>query len=86
MTKGTWTATAVDSVILAADASRIEVDLQYASGDYAYLGFGEAAVYGQGIRMSPTSGFLKVSDSRAKMAIHMICNTGCTASGGYQTA
>lgn len=84
--KGAWSATSTGAVKLAADSNRAEVVLQHTAGDPVYLGFGEAAVVGQGIRLSESASYLQISDYRARLAIYMICSTGQTASGGYQTA
>jgi hypothetical protein len=86
MSKGTFSATAADSIVIAADEYRGEINLQHASGNAVYLGFGEAAVVGQGIFLSSAAAFLQINDHRARMAIHMKCDTGHTATGGYQTA
>jgi hypothetical protein len=86
MSKGAFSATAADSIVIAADEYRGEINLQHASGDPVYLGFGEAAVVGQGLFLSSAAAFLQISDHRARMAIHMKCDTGKTATGGYQTA
>jgi hypothetical protein len=85
MTKGAWTSTAVESTILAADSSRRQVAIQHTGGDAAYLGFGETAEVGKGIRVNIDAPYLQITDARAQMAIHMICDTGQTATGGYQT-
>jgi len=84
--KGAWSASQVNAVILAADPNRAEVILQHTAGYPVYLGFGETAVVGEGIRLSETGAYLQITDARARMAIYMICDTGQTASGGYQTA
>ena len=83
--KGSWGATDSDSTILAADAGRAGVVLQHHGGADAWLGFGEEAVAGLGIRLSEMSPYLQVSDDRAQMAIHLRCSPGESASGGYQT-
>ncbi len=85
MTKGSWAATDADSVIVAADTYRGEIAIQHLSGDAMYIAFGEAAVVGEGILISSTAAFIRISDHRARLAIHAICDTGESASGGYQT-
>jgi hypothetical protein len=84
--KGAWTANSTGGLILAADANRAEIVLQHTSGDPAYLGFGEVAVVGQGIRLSDSGSYLQISDYRARLALYMRCATAQTAGGGYQTA
>jgi hypothetical protein len=85
MSKGAWNATEVDSVLVAADEFRGEVALQNNSTENVWLGFGEAGVVNQGLILAP-NGYFVVNDHRAALAIHGICDTGKTASGGYQTA
>lgn len=86
MSKGAFAATAVDSVVLAADPYRAEVSFQHWTGDEVYLGFGEAGVVGVGIRISSGAAYIQITDHRARLAIHMICDAAKTAGGGYQTA
>jgi len=86
MLKGAWSATATSTLILAADANRAEVVLQHTAGESVYLAFGEAAVYGQGIQLNSGSSYLQITGYRARLAFYMVCDTGLTASGGYQTA
>ena len=86
MAKGAWSATATDSVLVAADDNRAVVVLQHTAGDDVWLGFGEAAVVGQGIKMGAAGTYLQITDHRAMLAIHGKCDTAKTASGGYQTA
>ena len=85
MAKGTWAATEADSEVLAADASRTAVEFQHTSGTPIYLAFGEAAVFGEGMLLRSVMPYYQVTDSRAALAIHMICDTGLVAGGGYQT-
>jgi hypothetical protein len=82
--KGSWTATAADSVAIAADESRGEVAIQHTGGDPVYLAFGEPAVVGLGLRLSSNMPFIAVDEWRARGAIHMICDAGQSASGGWQ--
>lgn len=70
---------------MAAGASRSSLVLQLTSGGPVYLGFGEAAVHGEGICLSESQAFLEITGSKARVAIHMRCPAGKTASGGYQT-
>jgi len=86
MAKGSWAATAADSVLVAADTYRGSIELQHTAGSPVFIGFGEAGVVGQGIKFAVTSPYYLINDHRARMAIHGICDTGLTASGGYQTA
>jgi len=83
--KGNWSATATDSIIVAADEYVGEVRIQVLSGGPIYLGFGEAAVAGKGLFVVQGGSYM-VDDYRANLAIHAICGVGVTATGGYQTA
>jgi hypothetical protein len=85
MAKGSWVATDVDSTVLDADAGRSNVVLQHHAGDEVWLGFGEAAAVGEGIRLSEMAPYLQVTDARAQMAIHVLCRPDEGALGGYQT-
>ena len=86
MSKGTWAATAADSIAVPADTYRGEIDLQLASGGPVWLGFGEPAVVNEGLFLSSGGSFMPISDHRARLAVHMICAEGSEAAGGYQTA
>ena len=83
--KGTFAATAADSVVLAADEFRSEVNIQHRSGDEAFIGFGELAVVDEGMSVSSTFPVLLITGPLCGMAIHMICDGAGTAGGGYQT-
>ena len=83
--RGAWVATEIDSTVLAADAGRSNVVLQHHAGNEVWLGFGEAAVVGEGIRLSEMAPYLQITDERAQMAIHMLCRPDESAMGGYQT-
>jgi hypothetical protein len=85
MAKGSWTANASDSTAVPAASSRVSLVLQLTAGGPVYLGFGEAAVPGQGICLSEAQSFLEITGAKARLAIHMRCPTGKTAGGGYQT-
>jgi hypothetical protein len=87
MAKGTYTATAADSVIVAASEANHDVEILYYSGDAGYLGFGEAGVVGQGIKIDSAAPYYKIpsGDPRLLLDVHMICDTGLTQTGGYQT-
>lgn len=85
MSKGSWTASEADSAIVAADTYRASVTVQVLSGGPIYLGFGEAAVAGEGLYVTE-GGSITIDDHRARLAIHAICGAGSTAAGGYQTA
>jgi hypothetical protein len=85
MTKDTWAATEVDSVIVPVDGHCHEVVIQVLTGGPIYLAFGEAAVAGKGLYLTE-GGSYTIDDARVQLAVHAICGAGATASGGYQTA
>jgi hypothetical protein len=86
MSKGAWAATAADSIAVTANKHRGEVALQHTSGDPVWLGFGEPAEAGKGICLSASGPFINITDYRAMLEIHMVCEAVKTAGGGYQTA
>jgi hypothetical protein len=86
MAKGSWSATGSSGIILAADTDRAEIVLQHHAGGAVFVAFGEVAVAASGLRISADVPFLKISDYRARLAIHAVCALGVTATGGYETA
>lgn len=87
--KGTWAATAVDSVLVPANAYRGEVTIQHSCADGSaavFLGFGEAAVDATGVSVSSSVPAVKISGHLAALAIHGVCPAAGTAAGGYQEA
>ncbi|MEI6413886.1 MAG: hypothetical protein WCP34_06435 [Pseudomonadota bacterium] len=85
MTKGSFSATGVDSIVLAKDVYRAGVTFQLISGGPVWIAFDEAAVDGEGIAISEAANLAEITDERARCAIHMKCAAGSTATGGYQT-
>jgi len=83
---GAYAATAVDSVIVAANEYRHDIEIQYHSGDAGFLGFGETAVVDQGIKISASAPYYKIGkrDPRLLLDIHMICDGAGTQAGGVQ--
>jgi len=83
---GAYSATAVDSIIVAANEYRHNIEIQYHSGDSGFLGFGEAGVVDQGIKISSASPYYKLGagDPRLLLDIHMICDTAESQTGGVQ--
>jgi hypothetical protein len=71
--------------LVAASEYRGEITIQHYAGGEVYVGFGEAPTVGQGLRISETFPVLKIDDHRAMLEIHLKCDTGVTANGGYQT-
>lgn len=83
--KGSWTASDVDSVIVAADENVDEIRIQVLSGGPIYIDFGVAAVAGKGLYVAQ-GGSYSVDDYRAHLAVHAVCGAGQVAAGGYQSA
>ena len=77
--------TATDAEIISADEYRGGVEIQHTGGSPMWLGFGEAAEVGKGLQLSSAAPYYMIADHRARMAIHAVCDTGNTATGGYQT-
>jgi len=85
MTKGSFSVTDSDSIVLAKDLYRAGVTFQLISGGPAWIAFDEAAVVGEGIAISEAANLAEITDERARCVIHMKCASGSTATGGYQT-
>lgn len=83
---GSWSATDTADTILAADENRAQVILQLYAGSDVYLAFGGTAVAGEGLRISQVMPVIVIDDYRAALAISVVCNTGGSATGGYETA
>lgn len=84
MAKGSFSATATSSEIVAANEYREGVTLQFQSGDPVSYAFGEDAVFNEGLKATAAGDTVKVTGHLAREAINAICDTGETASGGYQ--
>ena len=88
MSKGSFSATAADSIIIAKAlmANAGQVEIHYHSSDTGFLGFGAAGVEGEGIKISSGGPYYKIDsgDPRLLMDVHMICPAGETVTGGYQ--
>lgn len=84
MDKGSWSATATSSELVAANEHRGSVIVQLTSGDPVSLAFGEAAVFGEGIQLRAVGDFMQVRGHQARLAIYGICDSGNSCSGGYQ--
>jgi hypothetical protein len=48
------------------------------------MGFGEAAVFANGIQMRSVGSVMVVTGSLSREAVYGVCNTGLSAAGGYQ--
>jgi hypothetical protein len=85
MTVGSFTALTSDTIIIAADQYRDEVELQWISGGEAFIAFGMPAEANKGMKMNSTSPYYRLTGPRATLAVHMIAVT-TPAVGGYATA
>jgi hypothetical protein len=83
--KDSWTSSQTEAVTIAADTYRGELVIQHTAGDPVYLGFNEPAVVGKGICLSSAAPFLQLTNILAGMSVSMVCASGKSASGGYQT-
>ncbi len=87
MKQGAWAATAADSVIVAKDANRGVLTIQWHADDDVFISFGPgAAVKDSGIKLNAVFPTITVSDYRAMEEVHAICETSETAKGGWATA
>ncbi len=82
--KGSWSATATSSELIAESDDRGSLVVQLQSGNRVSLGFGEDAVFGEGVQLGTDGDSVEIKGHQARMAINGICDTGGTASGGYQ--
>lgn len=84
MVKGSWDATVASSEIVAANEYRDKLTIQLHSGDATALGFGEAAVYAEGIRLVTAGDVIELTGAITRGAVYAICDTGNSSAGGYQ--
>jgi len=84
MAKGSWSATSASGQLVPANAYRDKLIIQMNTSDPCSLGFGEAAVFDEGIRLRTTGTIMIVTGELARKAIYGICDTNKTATGGYQ--
>lgn len=84
MAKGAWSATAVSSELVPASTYRSSVIIQLLSGDQMSLGLGEDAVFGEGTTLREAGDYIEIRKPQSRLAINGICDTGNSASGGYQ--
>lgn len=87
MAQGAWTSTQASSLVVAADDFRtlLAIQMVTASSSPTSLGFGTAAVFGEGMQLTNIGYSLTVRGHLAKLAVYAICDTGQTSGGGYQT-
>jgi len=85
MAKGSWNALDTSSEVIPASEYRDKITVQLHSGDVTALGFGESAVYGEGILLMVAGDSVELAGALSRCAIHAVCNVGKVSSGGYQT-
>jgi hypothetical protein len=56
------------------------------SGDITSLAFGEDAVFADGIQLRVAGDAFEVRGVLATKAVNVICDTGNTSTGGFQTS
>ena len=86
MSKGHNTVTDVNSLIAPANAYRekLVVQVHTVTSGSITLGFGENAVYLQGIQLLQAGSVIAIAGALARSAVYGICNTGQSSVVGYQ--
>ena len=82
MAKGSWAGTASSAELVAVDNYREYLTIQLTNDITVALGFGEAAVVGEGIQLMQTGDTVTVRGHLARSAVNVIGNT---AIGTYQS-
>ncbi len=82
MAKGSWSATAASTVLIAADKYRDTLLIQKTNNTVVALGIGETAVAGEGIQLVNINDMAKLSGPAARGVVYMIGNGG---NGTYQS-
>ena len=78
---GEWSATSSASEIISADWSRQEIVIRHTGGSSVWLGFGDAAVEGEGVRLSSDLPVVVIDDERSVLSVSAVCASGEEASG-----
>lgn len=86
MASAAWSATATTSEMIAADASRGSITVQLLTGNPVTVGIDENAVYAGGLTLLALGDHITLTGLQAQKAIDVICDTGNSATGSYQTA
>jgi hypothetical protein len=82
MSKGSFTATAVSTIIVPADTGRDHLTVQKVNATTIAIGIGEDAVAGKGIQLINADASLELRGVEAREAIYAIGNGG---TGTYQS-
>jgi len=82
MSKGTYSATAASTVLVAADEHRAHITIQHTNATQVALGIGEAAVAGEGVQLFAAGDSVRIDGTLASYAIYVMGNGG---TGTYQT-
>ena len=85
--QGAWTSTQATSQVIAGDNNRTSLTVQMvtAASSPTSLGFGTAAVFGEGVQLVNIGDSVTVRGHLAQLAVNAICDSGLTSGGGYQT-
>jgi len=81
MAKGKYTATAVSTVLVAANEYRDQLTIQHTNATQIALGIGEDAVAGEGVQLFAKGDSVKLIGPLARLAIYMLGDGG---TGTYQ--
>lgn len=87
MAQGAWTGSNSSAAVIAADQDRVSLTVQMVTAGSAAtsLGFGTAAVAGEGVTLQNIGDSVTVRGHLAKLACNCITASG-TSGGGYQTS
>ena len=79
-----WSTTDVDNLIVPKNIYRDKLVIQMRSDDPCTLAFDELAEFDKGIQLLSTERKILIKGALSRCAVHAICATNKTASGGYQ--
>jgi hypothetical protein len=83
MNADSWSVSTSDVEMVPANSSREELIVACAEGGPVWLAFGKTAVVGKGVCLLAGS-TASVKNHLCRLAVRGICDTGITATGGYQ--
>jgi hypothetical protein len=86
---GSWSTTDASSLIVPANVYREKLVVQMRSSNLCSLAWDNGleagvAVFTQGVQLRIAGSVIIVTGALARSAVYGICDTGLTASGGYQ--
>lgn len=79
-----WSANATSSEIVPARDKRDFVIVQLHTGDPITLSIGVPAIWSKGLKLINAGDHITLRGNSIKNAIYAICDTGNSATGGYQ--